>query len=416
MTVLKINKIIEALQHEQYRWTPVRRIHIPKKNSAKMRPLGMPTWSDKLLQEVIRSVLDAYWEPQFSDHSHGFRPGRGCHTALCEVRDRWIGTKWYVEGDVRGFFDNICHSTLLKILSERIHDNRFIELIRRLLQAGYFEHWQHNVTLSGTPQGGVLSPLLANIYLDKLDRFVEQKLLPQYNYGKQRSRNQQYTKLSAKARRYQKQGKLAEAQVIRLETRQLPSLDTHDPDYRRLHYVRYADDWLLGFAGPKEEAKNIREQVAQFLREELRLELSLEKTLITHAQEDAARFLGYEIVIQHADDKLDKRGRRSVNGHVGLRLPIDVLHTQCDRYMRKGKPEQRPIWIEDDDYTIISHYQAEFRGIVNYYLLAHNVSWLNRLKWVMETSMLKTLAAKHRSTVSAMLESIEPQCKHLTDR
>src|SRR4051794_2697638 len=180
MSQEKILHIIEKLRFERYRWTPVRRTYIEKKGSTKMRPLGVPTWSDKLLQEVVRSVLEAYYEPQFSDRSHGFRPERGCHTALRQVFATWAGTKWFIEGDIKGCFDNIDHAVLLSILREKIRDNRFLTLVENLLKAGYLEQWDYRPTLSGTPQGGIASPLLANIYLDKFDRHVEQMLIPEF--------------------------------------------------------------------------------------------------------------------------------------------------------------------------------------------------------------------------------------------
>src|SRR5919109_1572984 len=161
MSLAKIATLIDDLRHERYRWTPVRRTYVPKKDRKKLRPLGLPSWSDKLLQEVIRSLLEAYYEPQFSDHSHGFRPGRGCHTALLDVTRNGKGTKWFIEGDIKGCFDHIDHTILLSILREKIHDNRFLRLIAQLLKAGYLEQWSYHPTLSGTPQGGVLSPLLS---------------------------------------------------------------------------------------------------------------------------------------------------------------------------------------------------------------------------------------------------------------
>ena len=245
MTMAKIYQIIDDLRQERYRWTPVRRVYIAKKNG-KLRPLGLPSWSDKLLQEVIRQLLEAYYEEQFSDHSHGFRPQRGCHTALCTIKQTWNGTRWFIEGDIKACFDRIDHTVLLSILAEKLHDNRFLRLIRHLLQAGYLEEWQYHQTLSGCPQGGVVSPILSNIYLDKLDTFVEQTLLPKYNQGETRSINPQYRILYKRMYRRRKAGKTTEAKALDKMLRQLPIGDPVDPDYRRLRYIRYADDTLFG--------------------------------------------------------------------------------------------------------------------------------------------------------------------------
>jgi group II intron reverse transcriptase/maturase len=401
MSQAKIDALIDDLRHERFRWTPVRRVYIAKK-TGKLRPLGLPGWTDKLLQEVLRSILEAYFEPQFSDHSHGFRPGRGCHTALSRIARGWSGTKWFIEGDIKGAYDNIDHEVLLQILAEKIHDNRLLELIRRLLQAGYMEDWRYGRTFSGVPQGAILSPLLFNLCLDKLDRFVEQELLPAYNCGKHRRSHQQYTSLMQRAGRLKKRGRVKQARALYAVARKLPSQDPDDPEYRRLHYVRYADDTLLGFAGPKEEAEVIKEHLRVFLRDQLKLELSAEKTLITHATSQTARFLGYEIYSAHADSKRDQRGRRSVNGHIMLRVPWDVITGLSSRYERRGKPDARPDMLDDSDFSIVGRYGAQLRGYVNYYALAHNVCKLARAKWTMETSMLKTLANKHKSTVTKM--------------
>jgi len=359
MSTKKIEKLIDDLRHERYRWTPVRRVYIEKKNSMKKRPLGMPSWTDKLLQEAIRQLLEAYYEPKFSPSSHGFRAERGCHTALSEIAHQWIGTRWYIEGDVKGCFDNIDHEIGLGILKESIHDNRFLRLIRHLLQAGYLEDWHYHNTLSGTPQGSIVSPVLANIYLDKLDKFVETELLPQYNQGKLRQINPAYDSIGKRMRKCRKRGQFKEAKELRKQLQQLPSRKTHDEHYRRLRYIRYADDWLLGFAGSREEAEEIKQKLKVFLRDYLKLELSEEKTLITHASTQAARFLGYELVTLQADDKHDHNGRRCINASVALRLPLDVLQKKCALYMQRGQPASRPELMQDDDFTTINQYQSE---------------------------------------------------------
>jgi hypothetical protein len=272
---------------------------------------------------------------------------------------------------------------LLTRLRENIRDEKFIRLISELLEAGYLEDWKYHATLSGTPQGGVFSPLLANIYLDKLDKYVEQQLIPDYTRGEKRKPNATYTRVMQKAYRARKKGKTEEAKQLRQLQQQLPSVDPNDPDFRRLRYVRYADDFLLGFNGPKEEAEEIKQKLEAFLRDSLKLELSQAKTLITHARTGTARFLGYEIHTIHNDAKQTK-GKRSVNGQIGFRVPKDVIREKCQDYTEEGKPIHRPEMLKDSAFTIVSTYQAEYRGLVEYYRMAYNLNYaLTRLKWDM---------------------------------
>ena len=400
MSEEKIDQIIEAMRHERYRFAPARRTYIPKKNG-KLRPLGLPSWSDKLVGEVVRLLLEAYYEPGFSDLSHGFRKGRGCHTALRKIHDTWTGTVWFIEGDISDCFGSLDHEILLGILAEKIQDQRFLRLIRNMLKAGYLEDWEYHDTLSGVPQGGTVSPILSNIYLHKLDEFVERELIPQYTRGALRKGNPEYWRVRARQNRARKRGDRAAARALGKQLRTLPSADPMDPGYRRLQYTRYADDHILGFTGPKAEAEEIKARLARFLRETLGLELNQQKTLITHARSHPARFLGYHVRIQHCDTKLTS-GRRSVNGKIALRVPPDVIKAQCARYREHGKPWHRSRLQNLDDYDIVRTYGAEYRGVVNYYLLAQDVWRLGTLHWHAVTSMLKTLAAKHRSSVTKM--------------
>lgn len=279
MNLEKIRLIGQVLQTNDWDWSPVRRVEIPKPKGG-TRPLGIPKWSDKLLQQAIRSLLEPYYEPQFSRFSFGFRRGLGCHHALDHIRHHWVGTKWFIEGDIVKCFDQINHSILLDTLREKVHDQRMIKLIRKMLEAGYLEDWSYHPTLSGTPQGGVLSPLLANIYMDRLDQFVEHVLLPRYDRGDRRRENPDYGKLARQVKaRDRHKLTVEEAKAVYKQLRTLPSQDMFDPDYRRLRYVRYADDFLLGFIGPKSEAEEIRDLLKDFLASTLKLELSVEKTV-----------------------------------------------------------------------------------------------------------------------------------------
>jgi hypothetical protein len=234
-----------------------------------------------------------------------------------------------------------------------------------------------------------------------LDNYVETVLIPQYTKGKVRKHNASYAKVERGLANARRRGDRDATRKHRQELRRLPSRDPYDPDYRRLRYSRYADDHLLGFIGPKAEAEKIKAQLAEFLRDELKLELSAEKTLITHARSQPARYLGYEIIVQHQNSKITG-GRRTVNGTVALRVPPDVIKAKRAPYLRHGKPWHRSAMQNLDDYDIVKVYGAEYRGLVQYYTLANDVWRLRSLHRDVQTSMLKTLAAKHQSTVAKM--------------
>jgi group II intron reverse transcriptase/maturase len=404
MSVGRIRNLIELLRHEQFYPRPNRRTRAPKKSGG-TRPLGIPNGSEKLVQEVLRMVLEAYYEPRFRESSHGFRPERGCHTALKEVKNRFQNTTWFIEGDIKGCFDNIDHNVLLDILQRDIQDGRILQLIERFLKAGYMEDWQYHKTYSGTPQGDILSPLLSNIYLNELDNYIEGILIPQYSRGKRRATNPKYKSLSQRIERARRNGDMEKVHTLEQERRLHPAIDTEDTDFRRLRYVRYADDFILGFIGPKTEALDIKTHIGTFLKDTLHLQMSQQKTLITHAKTQHARFLGYAVSIYHADDKIARREYdtakvRSINGKVRLGIPYGLIDERIKAYQQNGKVVSVPQMLQSSVPHILLTFQHRFRGLVQYYQYAVDVSNFGKLKYAMEIALVKTLAHKLRIKVS----------------
>ena len=420
MSLARIETLIASLKDESYQPHPSRRVHIPKKNG-KTRPLRIPAFEDKLVQEVVRMILEAIYEGHFETTSHGFRPKRSCHTALLHIQKTFNGAKWFIEGDIKGFFDNIDHDVLVGILRERISDDRFIRLIRKFLKAGYVEDWTFHNTYSGTPQGGIVSPILANIYLDKLDKYVKE-YIQHFDKGTKRRPGKESNNLANERKRTvrklkkvkdgtEKAALVARLKAIEQERAAFPNGDEMDESYRRLKYIRYADDFILGVIGSKEEAQRIKEDIKSFLSASLALELSEEKTLITHTGK-SAKFLGYEITVTRDNhQRRDVRGclRRTYGKRVRLNVSMATLRDKLLEYgameikLRNGKevwkPKCRSGLIFNDDLEILDRYNRETVGFCNYYLIANNCVVLHNFRYIMEYSMYKTFAGKYRSTV-----------------
>lgn len=420
MSLARIETLIASLKDESYQPHPSRRVHIPKKNG-KTRPLGIPAFEDKLVQEVVRMILEAIYEGHFETTSHGFRPKRSCHTALLHIQKTFSGAKWFIEGDIKGFFDNIDHDVLVGILRERISDDRFIRLIRKFLKAGYVEDWTFHNTYSGMPQGGIVSPILANIYLDKLDKYVKE-YIRHFDMGTKRRPGKESNDLANERKRTvrklkkvkdgtEKAALVARLKAIEQERAAFPSGDEMDGSYRRLKYIRYADDFILGIIGSKEDALRIKEDIKSFLSESLALELSEEKTLITHTGK-SAKFLGYEITVtrnNHQRRDVQGRLRRTYGKRVRLNVSMATLRDKLLEYgameikLRNGKeiwkPKCRSGLIFNDDLEILDRYNRETVGFCNYYLIANNCVVLHNFRYIMEYSMYKTFAGKYRSTV-----------------
>lgn len=430
MGIKRINALIEKVRDFSYKPHPARRTYIPKANG-KMRPLGIPSFDDKLIQEVVRLMLESIYEPTFSDQSHGFRMGRSCHTALKYVQKYFTGTKWFVEGDIKGCFDNVDHHVLMHILRKRIADEHFIGLLWKFLKAGYMEDWNYHNTYSGTPQGSIISPILANIYMNELDNYM-QEYANRFNCGERRKINPAFKKKldicrgkeqrlkrnAAKMSDEEKERLTAEIKELRRSLRSMPYSDQMDENYKRVFYVRYADDFLIGVIGSKADAEQIKKDVGSFIHENLHLEMSEEKTLITHGH-NFAKFLGYEITVsKDGFNKKTKTGftRRVNNGKILLYVPhdkwlkrlltYDALKIKYDKQhdnKEVWEPVRRSCLLHLDDLEILNQYNAEIRGLYNYYRLANNVSVLNNFYYVMRYSMLKTFAGKYRTRISRII-------------
>jgi group II intron reverse transcriptase/maturase len=397
-TIEVIDKLRESVMNKTFKWTAVKKIEIPKANG-KTRPLGIPTTKDRLVQEALRVILEAIYEPIFSRNSHGFRPGRGCHTALKQVNTQFKAVNWFIEGDIKSYFDTINHNILMNIIRRKVRDDLILNLIESGLKAKIIFNGKIIEHVSGTPQGGILSPLLSNIYLHELDSFMDNVMEEYQGKKKTPKTNPEYRKYMDKTR--ERNPKLA---------RKYPAAHPFDRDYTYIRYTRYADDFLVGIVGPRETAVEIKNRIGEFLDKKLNLILSPEKTLITSTSKTVP-FLGYRIGRKTLLIKQRVgRGKKWVT----RKMTIPLLDANVDKMIlslskngfcdKEGKAKPNYSLLPLPQSEINNRINSIIRGITHWWALAGNRRIaVARISFILRMSAAKLLATKFKMNTSAQV-------------
>lgn len=402
----ELDKIIKLLRTEKFQFSTSRRLYIPKKDGSK-RPLSIGSPRDKIVQEVMRMTLEAIFEPMFKEVSHGFRPNRGCHTALSSIFSKFHGV-WAIEGDFSKCFDTIDHHKLMDLISQKVKDARFMALLWKALRAGFFDFKTTTTNIVGTPQGSVISPLLANIFLHQLDVFVE-KLKAEFDKGKQQKVRKEWRSLNYQIEKARKRGDLEAIKRLTIERRSIPSIVFDDPNYKRIYYIRYADDWLLGVTGSYEETQEILNRIVTYC-ESLNLKINMVKTKITNLHTDHALFLGTQVKFTRhtgfSHTQNSSLNQRKIGPRIMLTAPIQRIRQKLTAagFLKGNAASPKWMWLPFEPAQIIHQYNAVYRGYINYYSFVQNKGKLaGLLYFYLKSSCLKLLAAKLRLKTQAQV-------------
>jgi len=398
-----IDQIIQSMKDESFQFKPSRRVNIPKANGG-TRPLSVAPPRDKVVQEIMRIILDAVFTPTFSKNSHGFITNRSCHTALKQIYMQFKGVTWVIEGEIYKCFDSIDHHKLMKLIEAKILDRKFTKLIWKALRIGYFEFHEYQHSLIGTPQGSIISPILCNIFITQLDQFVESLML-NFNKGENPKLNNEYMARANALARAKRKGDFKKIEEQIKLMRNMDSVDYYDPYFRRLYYVRYVDDWIVGIRGSHEECEDVLKQINDKLNE-IGLKLNMDKTHITNMNKNKVLFLGTYIFRSHHRrfTRINIGSKRRLGFGIRIEVPLDRVTKKLTLagFIKYGIPWPKFLWMYQNKDQILHLYNSVLRGILNYYSFSHNISQLNSLiSYIIKSSCAKLLVAKFSISTQA---------------